>query len=32
MQPLLPLLPHHEAVTQMLIQEHLVAVGDQPRR
>ena len=30
MQPLLPLLPHHDAVAQILIQEHLVAVLDQP--
>src|SRR4051812_20835920 len=30
MQPLLPLLPHHQAVAQIPIQEHLVAVLDQP--
>jgi hypothetical protein len=30
MQPVLPLLPHHEAVVQTLIQEDLVAVLHQP--
>ena len=30
MQPLLPLLPHHQAIAQIAIQERFVAVGDQP--
>jgi hypothetical protein len=30
MQPLLPLLAHHDAINQILVQEHLMALSNQP--